>query len=167
MATKSPVYLIIWFTSSRSEDLRYLGDDEVVEEGKQRRERKEREREGGTDEEEVKEGGGGGKPRCGERDGIRKSLHHRTRPSCLRLYSGNGLSVADVRCSCLIHQTIILLLSRVRFYRFTNPLSSHPSISFPAFAAHFSSLPPVFSFSLSLSFTRFNAGILLHANAIF
>lgn len=62
---------------------------------------RERERERGT---EGGKEGGGGKPRCGERDRIRKSLRHRTRPPCLRLYSGNGLSVADVRCSCLIHQ---------------------------------------------------------------
>lgn len=36
--------------------------------------------------------------------GIQKSLRHPTRLPSLRLYSGNGLSEADVGCSCLIHQ---------------------------------------------------------------
>lgn len=35
---------------------------------------------------------------------VQKSLRHRTRPPCSRLYSGNGLSAADAGCSCLIHQ---------------------------------------------------------------
>lgn len=72
-----------------------------------RERKKERDREKdrkGTDKWRGRGGGEGGKPCCGERDRIQKSLCHRTRPPCLRLYSGNGLSGADVGCSCLIHQ---------------------------------------------------------------
>lgn len=98
--------------------------------------------------EERREAGGGKQTQkgTGRSVGREEKLRHPPKALCQRLYSGNGLSEADVRCSCLIYQhhyaalgsvPIGLLVLSTPLIAFASSLPSvpllHGSPSSPAF----------------------------------
>lgn len=132
---KSQVYLIR-FTSLQDRDLRYLENEQQNEKWMERMRATERERErrrivkGQAEGEEEEE-----ESRVAEKEtGFRRAFaivpDHRACVCTVVM----GCQEQTLAARALYTNTIILLLSRVRSYRFANPpwthsLSSHPSIS--------------------------------------
>lgn len=100
------------------------------------------------EEEESYENGGGKQTQkeTGRNVGREMKLRHSPKALCSRLYSGNGLSEADVRCSCLIYQHHYAALGSVSIGLL---VLSTPLIAF------FSSLPSFLSFVAHPSANRF------------